>query len=104
MRIALLAILGLFFCAARSSAQTSIAGPAASVLFNRLPRAALEPMPWETREDTVQAQIRQTYWKEGALVGGVVGAVGGALLGHGLCEDSEEFQKNCTGSLFLGGL
>jgi uncharacterized membrane protein YeaQ/YmgE (transglycosylase-associated protein family) len=33
-----------------------------------------------------------------------LGAVGGAFLGHGLCELSEEFQKDCTGSLFLGSL
>jgi len=61
-------------------------------------------MPWEANRDTVQAQIQPTYWKEGALIGGVLGAVGGAFLGHGLCEDSEELGKNCTGSLFLGGV
>jgi hypothetical protein len=52
----------------------------------------------------VQSQIRPTYWKEGALIGGGVGAVAGALLGHDLCEMSEEIGKNCTGSVLLGGV
>jgi hypothetical protein len=61
-------------------------------------------MSWEASRDTIQRQIRPTYWKEGALVGGVVGGVGGAFLGHGLCEMSDEIGRNCTGSLFLGGV
>jgi len=100
----LLVLLTSFFCTVRSPAQTSIPGPAASVLFNPPSRSPLGSLPWEARQATVQAQIQQTYWKEGALVGGVIGAVGGAWLGHGLCEDSEELGKNCTGSLLLGGL
>jgi hypothetical protein len=52
----------------------------------------------------VRPRIRPTYWKEGPLIGGVLGAVGGALLGHGVCELSEESRKNCTGSLFPGGV
>jgi hypothetical protein len=103
-RIVLLVLLGSLFWAARSSAQTSLSGPAASVLFSGLPRSSIGPALWQAQQDTVQAQIRPTYWKEGALVGGVVGALGGAWLGHGLCKYSEEFEKNCTGSLFVGGL
>jgi hypothetical protein len=54
--------------------------------------------------DTLRPPIRPTYWKEGALIGGVLGAVGGAVLGHGLCELSEESRKDCTGGLVLGGV
>ena|GEM_PF-2973037 len=104
MRVILLALLSSLSWVTRSPAQTSLPGPAASVLFSGLPRSPLESIPWEARQDTVQGQIRPTYWKEGALVGGVIGALGGAWLGHGLCEDSDEFGKNCTGSLFVGGL
>jgi hypothetical protein len=104
VRISLLGLLSWLVWTTRSPAQTSLSGPAASVLFNGLPRSPIGSMPWEARQDTVQAQIRPTYWKEGALVGGVIGALGGALMGHGLCEMSEELEKNCTGSLFLEGV
>ena len=104
MRIILLVLVSSLLWAARSSAQTSLSGPASSVLFNGPQRSPMGSMAWELRQDTVQAQIRPTYWKEGALVGGVIGALAGAWLGHGVCEMSEEFEKNCTGSLFLGGV
>jgi hypothetical protein len=100
----LFVLLSSLFVTAAGFAQTSISGPAASVLFNSGGRAGVGSILSEPLQDTVQAQIRPTYWKEGALVGGVIGALGGALLGHGLCETSEEFQKNCTGSLILGGV
>jgi hypothetical protein len=52
----------------------------------------------------VPASIRPTYWKEGALVGGILGGALGALAGSGLCGQSEEPDKNCTGSTILGGM
>ena len=102
MRFTVLVLLGLLFWAGSASAQIRIVGPTASVLL--IPPKPLGSMSGEEARDTVQHQIRPTYWKEGALIGGVVGAIGGAFVGHGLCETSEEFEKNCTGSLFLGGL
>jgi hypothetical protein len=102
VRITLLVLLSPLFWASPASAQVSISGPAASVLFN-----AAQPIgsiSWEAPRDTVERQIRPTYWKEGALIGGIVGGVGGALLGHGLCEMSEDFDKNCIGSVLLGGV
>ena len=104
MRITMVVLFSPFFWADTGSAQMSISGPAASVLFHAPQRAPLGSMAWEAPRDAVDPDIRPTYWKEGALIGGVVGAVGGAFLGHGLCEMSEEFGKNCTGSLFLGGV
>jgi uncharacterized membrane protein YeaQ/YmgE (transglycosylase-associated protein family) len=104
VRITMLVLFSPFFWAGRGSAQMSISGPAASVLFHAPQPAPLGSMSWEAPRDTVDRQIRPTYWKEGALMAGVVGAVGGAFLGHGLCEMSEEFGKNCTASLFLGGV
>jgi tetrahydromethanopterin S-methyltransferase subunit D len=54
--------------------------------------------------DSLRQQIRPTYWKEGALIGGALGAVGGALLAHRLCGLAEESTKNCARSLVLGGV
>jgi hypothetical protein len=104
VRITLLVLIILLLWAAPGSSQTSRLGPSASVLFNGPQRHLLSSMLTEPRRDTLPRQIRPTYWKEGVLIGGVLGAVGGAFLGHGLCEMSEEFGKNCTGSLLLGGV
>jgi hypothetical protein len=104
VRITLLVPLSTLFWAVPGSAQTPLSGPAASVFFTAAQRGPLWSMGTEEPRDTVRPKIRPTYWKEGALIGGALGGAGGALLGHGLCELSEEPRKNCTGSLFLGGV
>ena len=78
-----------------TSAQTRIPGPTASVLFTTAPS---QP------SDTVTAQIQPTYWKEGMLIGGIAGAAGGAFLGYGLCEQSEDSSMSCGMMAVLGGL
>jgi hypothetical protein len=50
------------------------------------------------------ASIRPTYWKEGALVAGILGGALGALAGSGLFGQSDDPNKNCTGSTILGGM
>ena len=104
MRITVLLLLGPWFWPDLGSAQTPLSGPAASVLFSAPQRGALGSMRLEALRDTVPAQLPPTYWKEGALIGGALGALGGALLGHAVCETSDESGKSCTGSLFLGGV
>lgn len=104
MRITLLLPLSALFWAVPGSAQTPLSGPAASVLFTAAQRGPLGSTGIEEPRDTVRPRIRPTYWKDGAVIGGVLGALGGALLGHGLCETLDEAEKNCTGSLFLGGI
>jgi hypothetical protein len=86
------------------AAQTRVTGPAVSVLFEPLQLAPLRSVSIEAPRDTVPAQIRPTYWKEGLIIGGLLGGISGALLGHGLCEDSDSAVKHCTGSLLVGGL
>jgi hypothetical protein len=86
-------------CSASASAQTSLSGPATSVLFDtgHLDDAftiALDP-------DTTK-HIHPTYWKEGALIGGIVGAIPGALLGHDLCETDDNPNNNCFVGTLLG--
>lgn len=99
LRATLLGLLVSLVCSASGSAQTSLSGPATSVLFDteHLDDAftiALDP-------DTTK-HIRPTYWKEGALIGGIVGAIPGALLGHDLCETDDNPNNNCFVSTLLG--
>jgi len=99
----LLLIVGLAMWTTSGAAQGPAAGPLSSALLVGVPaphwRTALE-----TQADTVQRQIQSTHWKEGALVGGVLGGLGGALLGHALCTQSEQANKNCTGATVIGAV
>ncbi len=54
--------------------------------------------------DAVRTGIGPTYWKEGAIVGGVAGAVSLGLLGSLVCGPSEESGQDCVGTTLLGGL
>jgi uncharacterized membrane protein YeaQ/YmgE (transglycosylase-associated protein family) len=85
-----------------TSAQTRLSGPAASVLFDTGHRDRALSLPWEV-PDTAKV-IQPTHWKEGALIGGVLGLIPGALLGHAICENSEDPDANCTVWTILGGL
>ena len=53
-------------------------------------------VPWAA--DTNTPISRPTHWKEGALVGGILGAVGGALLGNGVCHAGDDTTSNCVGA------
>jgi hypothetical protein len=88
------------------SAQTPIAlvrGPAPSPL--RDPRV-VGPFrqAWSPDPSDSVAKIRPTYWKEGAIVGGVVGGIGLGLLAARFCAVAEETDENCTGATLVGGL
>jgi hypothetical protein len=75
-------------------------GPAASLLF--APAKSRDRMMLMLA-DTTAGQIRPTYWKEGAIAGGVVVGLLGAAAGGGLCAYSET-QRNCTGATLLGAI
>ena len=103
LRTSLLSLLGIMIFSSVVSGQAAVPGPAASVLtsssFGPLTAAALQ----EPR-DSLQRDVRPTHWKEGALVGGLIGLVGGALLGAEICRNSEQSDQNCTGSVVGGAL
>jgi hypothetical protein len=73
-------------------------GPAASVLFAPV-RPNHERM--SILADTTPRRIRPTYWKEGAIVGGLTLGILGAVFGAGICAYSET-EGNCTGATLLG--
>ena len=100
-----LLLLALFYAPATASAQTStaeVARPASSALRNPGVSKPLQPNWISDPSDSV-AKIRPTYWKEGAAVGGAVGAVGFGLLVGAVCGLSES-ETGCTGKALLGGL
>ena len=101
----LLLLLALLAAPIAASAQTSTAGvpgPAPSALRNPGVPRPLQPNWISDPSDSV-ARIRPTYWKEGAVVGGAVGAIGFGLLVGAICGLSES-ETGCTGKALLGGL
>ena len=102
MRAALL-VFSLVALPVPLSAQLPLPRPAPSMLFGYGPVNGVKS--WATEpSDSLRQQIRPTYWKEGALIGGALGAVLGAAAGYGLCEAGDEATKHCTGNLVLGGV
>jgi len=101
MRKTLLLLISLTVCASPAAGQAAPRGPAASVLYSGGVRGPLS-IDWSAASrDSVVRDIRPTYWKEGALVAGLLGAVGGFLLGSAVCESG----TGClTGAIIGGGL
>jgi hypothetical protein len=98
------AVLTLLILPVPGAAQLPVHGPSPSVLFRYGQVGAGRSEVISAPGDTLLREIRPTYWKEGALIGGLVGAVGGALIGNGLCDLSEDSSRHCTGSLVVGGV
>lgn len=59
---------------------------------------------WSPDPSDSVPKIRPTYWKEGAIVGGVIGGVGLGLLAARFCAVAEETDESCTGATLVGGL
>lgn len=99
MRETLLLLVGLTVLGSSAFGQAAPPGPAASVLFRDVARGPLSVNWSAAPRDSVARDIRPTYWKEGALVAGLLGAVGGFLLGSAVCEDG----GGCNTGAILGG-
>jgi hypothetical protein len=94
MRSILFFLLGALLSTAPVSAQVRLSGPTPSVLFAPSPSGRALAKPWAA--DTNTPTSHPTHWKEGALVGGILGAIGGALLGNGICHAGDDTSSNCT--------
>ena len=83
-------------------AQARLA-PGPSPLFGHgqsRPSAALR---WAEPDTT--KHVHDTYWKEGAFIGGVLGVIAGAFVFHGLCQEDDSAEaKNCLGASVGGSL
>jgi hypothetical protein len=97
----LLTLIGGFGCLATPlAAQHRIAGPRASDVWALSADPVARVASSATIPDTVQS--RSTHWREGALVGGIAGAVAGGWLASHLCALSSEGHGSCGGAA-LGG-
>jgi hypothetical protein len=74
------------------------------VVFSNAAPGPLSTLRLIQPADSIERDIRPTYWKEGALVGGLIGLAGGALLGVVVCAQSDEVGNSCTGSAAAGAL
>ena len=104
LRLTLSLFLGLIAWGSPVVAQSAVGGPVASILLSRPTSGPLRALGLVEPADRIERDIRPTHWKEGALVGGLVGLAGGAVLGSAFCRNSEELGKSCTGSAVVGGL
>ena len=78
-----------------ASSQATPPRPAASVLFRPVADAATS--------DTLH--LPRTYWKEGALIGGIPAALFGLLyVGPEFCRFSEDPDYNCTLGTLASGI
>jgi hypothetical protein len=99
--ICLLALLlGAPSASAAQTASPPLRGPAPSLLFGA---RADGPLRTGWAADSVRP-LSRTYVKEGAIVGGVLGAVAGGFFAMLACGLSEDSNKSCTGTVLLGGI
>jgi hypothetical protein len=108
MRALLLAVVYLSLGPSVGASQDRPFGPVPSPLFVATSKTAFRTTLSAERGDSGRLEIRPTYWKKGAAIGSVAGALSGLLLGHTLCGLSEEPGHGCSGTLLMsvvgGGL
>jgi hypothetical protein len=104
VRASLLFIFSLAAWSSRADAQAPVSRVIPSVVFSNAAPGPLRTPGLIPPADSIDRNIRPTYWKEGALVGGLSGAAAGTVLGLVICRNSEELGKNCAGSAVAGGL
>ena len=80
--------------------------PLPSPLFVATSTTALRATFSAERGNSGRLEIRPTYWKKGAAIGGVVGALGGLLLAHAVCGLSDETGHGCptSGTLLMSAV
>ena len=104
MRPAVLFLFGLWAWPVPATAQHALPGPATSGLFGYRRPSVMQPTSWTSPPaDSVRRHDRGSHWKEGAVIGGALGAVAGALAGHHLCGLAQESSRHCAGSTLLAG-
>jgi hypothetical protein len=97
MQIARFLLVTLLIWPPAALAQERIKGPAPSVLSVTPARSS--QLASLVESDSVS---QPTHWKEGALVGALVGAVGGGLLSEAICEQAETSSCSIVPGILLG--
>lgn len=103
MRVTVTLASALLAWSPPAATQALIGGPMPSGVLSSVRGGPLR-IDLTQRSDSLEDAAQQTHWKEGAVVGGLVGAVGGAVLGTAVCKNSEEIGKSCTGTAVESGL
>ena len=98
MRALLLAVAYLCLGPRVGASQDRSFGPVPSPVFVATPATAFRTTFSAERGDSARLEIQPTYWKKGAAIGGVVGALSGLLLAHAVCGLSEEAGHGCPTS------
>ena len=106
MRALLLAVVYLSVGPSVGASQARPFGPAPSPLFVATSTTAFRTTFSAEHGDTARLEIGETYWKKGAIIGGVAGALSGLLLAHAVCGLSEEAGHGCptSGTLLMAVL
>ena len=102
MRVHLAVIACLVAHPIVSAAQAGPLGPLPSVLFPAAPELRSGRRLDAPGADMSRREIRPTYWKKGAAIGGGVGALGGLILGYAACGLSEEAGHSCSATMLVG--
>jgi tetrahydromethanopterin S-methyltransferase subunit D len=102
MRAVLLLLAVILLGGSAAQAQARLSGPAPSILFNHARSDPRLQEPWVA--DTNVPTSHPTHWKEGALIGGILGAIGGALLGNAFCGAGDDTTSNCVAATVAGAL
>jgi hypothetical protein len=100
MRTLALLVIGSIATPAAAFTQVRHLSPAPSALFQAATRGPLHAGAPRETQDSVTRYIQATHWKEGALVGAGVGALGGYGLSRLICEDRES-TDSCAGTTAL---
>ena len=103
MRALLIAVVYLSLGPSAGASQARPFGPASSPLFVATSTTALRTTFSAEHGDTARLEIQETYWKKGAVIGGVVGALSGLLLVQAVCGLSDDSGHGCptSGTLLM---
>jgi hypothetical protein len=97
MQIARFLLVTLLIWPPAALAQERIKGPAPSVLSVTPARSS--QLASLVESDSVS---QPTHWKEGAIVGGLVGAIAGGVLAYAACEQAETSRCSTVPGIILG--
>jgi hypothetical protein len=97
MQMRLFLLLAFLICPHMALAQARIAGPARAVV-------SLTPTgPTQLAQlAELDSVAEQTHWKEGAIIGGLVGAIAGGVLAYAACEQSETSRCSTVPGIMVG--
>src|SRR5215210_9098294 len=97
MQMRLFLLIAFLIWPRMALAQARITGPARSI------GSVTPTVPTQLAQlAELDSVAEQTHWKEGAIVGGLVGAIAGGVLAYAVCEQSETSRCSTVAGIMLG--